>query len=63
MAVAGNGDGAVDQGTDEGPDEAWHGLRPVGHDLEAKGDTVDIGTIVGDDRKGENDEAELAETT
>ena len=63
MAVTRNSYGTVDQGTDEGPDEAWHSLRPMGHDLEAEGDAVDIGAIVGDDRKGENDEAEFAETT
>ena len=61
MAVAGDGDGAVDEGADEGPDEAGHGLGPARHQLQAEGYAVDVRAVVGDDAEGEDDEAELAE--
>ena len=61
MAVAGDGDGAVDEGADEGPDEARHGLRPAAHDLQAEGHAVDVGAVVRDDAQGQHDEAELPE--
>ena len=61
VAVAGDGDGAVDEGADEGPDEARHGLRPAAHDLQAEGHAVDVRAVVGDDAERQDHEAELAE--
>ena len=61
MAVARDGDGAVDDGADEGPDEARDRGRPPAHDLQGEGDAVDVGAIVPDDAEREHDEAELAE--
>ena len=61
MAVAWDGDGAVDHRADEGPDEAWYGLRPAAEQLQAEGHAVDVGAIVRDDAEGQDDEAELAE--
>ena len=61
MAVAWDGDGAVHEGADEGPDEARDGLRPAAEQLQAEGHAVDVGAIVRDDAEGQDDEAELAE--
>ena len=61
MAVAWDGDGAVDEGADKGPDEARHGLRPAAEELQAEGHAVDVGAVVRDDAEGQDDKAELAE--
>lgn len=61
MAVAGDGDRAVHERADEGPDEARHRLRPAGQDLQREGERVDVGAVVGHDAEREDDEAELAE--
>ncbi len=61
MAVSWNGDGAVDERADEGPDETRHGLRPATQQLQTKGQAVDIGAVVRDDAESENDKTELAE--
>lgn len=60
MRVAWDGNGAVDQSADESPDEAGNGLRPTAHDLQAERQTVNIGAVICDDAKGQDDEAELA---
>ena len=61
MAVAGDGDGAVHERADEGPDEAGDGLRPAAEQLQAERDAVDVGAVVRDDAEGQDDEAELSE--
>ena len=61
MAVAWNGNGAVDEGADKGPDEARDGLGPAPQQLQAEGHAVDVGAVVGDDAEGQDDETELAE--
>ena len=61
MAVAWDGDGAVHERADEGPDEARDGLRPAAEQLQAERHAVDVGTVVRDDAEGQDDEAELAE--
>ena len=62
MAVAWNGDGAVYEGADERPDETRYGLRPATQQLQTEGHAVDIGAVVRDDAKRQNDKTELAET-
>ena len=61
MTVARNGNGAVHEGADEGPDEPRDGLRPAPQQLQTKGHAVDVGAIVRDDAEGQNDEAKLPE--
>ena len=61
MAIAWNGNGAVDEGPDEGPDEARYGLGPAPQQLQTEGHAVDVGAIVRDDAEGQDDQAELAE--
>lgn len=63
MTVTGDGDGAVDHGADERPQETRHLLGVVGEDLETEGQTVDVGAVVPDDAEGEDDQTELAEST
>lgn len=62
MRIARDGNGAVDQSADEGPDEAGNGLRPTAHHLQTERQTVDIGAIIGNDAQGQDDEAKLAKT-
>ena len=62
MAVAWDGDGAVDDRADEGPDEARHGCRPGGEQLQAECQAVDVGAVVGDDAEREDDETEFAKS-
>ena len=52
MAVAWDGDGAVDEGADEGPDESGYRLRPATKQLQAEGQAVDVGAIVRYDAEG-----------
>ena len=61
MAVAWDSNSAVDEGTDESPDESRNGLRVVCHELQTESQAIDIGAIVCDDAESENDEAELTE--
>lgn len=61
MRVARDGDGAVDDGGDEGPDEARHELGVVRDGLQREGDGVDVGTVVADDGEGEDHDTERAE--
>ncbi len=62
MAISRDGDGAVDDGTDEGPHEAGDALRDAGEELKGEGDGVDIWAVVGNDGEGEHDKAEFAES-
>ena len=61
MAVARYSNRAINQRTNECPDESRHGLRIVRHELQAECQAVDIRAIVRDDAEGEDDEAELTE--
>ena len=61
MAVPRDGNRAVHERADEGPDEARNRLRPASQDLQREGEGVDVGAIVGHDAEREDDEAELAE--
>lgn len=61
MVVAGDGDRAIDERADEGPDEPRHRLRPAAHDLQTERYAVDIRAVVRDDAQRQHDEAELAE--
>lgn len=61
VAVPRNGNRAVHERADEGPDEARHRLRPAGQQLQREGEGVDVGAVVGHDAEREDDEAELAE--
>ena len=61
MGVPRDGDGAVDDGADESPDEAGDDGRPSAHHLQGEGDAVDVGAVVADNAQSEDDEAELAE--
>ena len=61
MAVARDGDGAVDEGADKGPDESRDRLRPATEQLQTEGQAVDVGAIVRNDAERQDDETELAE--
>jgi len=61
VGVARDGDGAVDERGDKGPDEARDVLGVVGEDLHAEADAVDVGAVVADDGQRDDDQAELAE--
>lgn len=61
MAVARDGNGAVDEGADECPDETRDRLRPATQQLQTEGQAVDVGAIVRDDAESQDDETELAE--
>ena len=60
MAVAWDGNGAVDNRADESPDETGNGLGPRSHELQAECQAVDVWAIVGDDTESEDDKAEFA---
>lgn len=62
VAVARDGDGAVDDGADEGPDEAGHPLGGAREHLQREGHRVDVRAVVGDDGEREDDQAELTES-
>lgn len=49
MRVAWNGDGAVDERADKGPDEAGDILRPTTQDLQAECEGVDVRAVAADD--------------
>lgn len=61
VAVAWDGDGAVDDRGDQGPNEAGHVLSIVRDGLERERDGVDVGAVVADDGEGEHHNAECAE--
>lgn len=61
VAVTWDGDRAVHECTDKGPDESGNTLRLASEELERERDGVDVGAVVGDDGESEDDEAELAE--
>lgn len=61
MRIARNGNGTVDQRPDERPDKAGDGLCPAAHDLQAKGQTVDIWAVVRNNAKRQHNKTELAE--
>lgn len=61
VSVSRDGDGAVNNGPDEGPHEARYALRDTGEELEGERDGIDVWAVVGDDRESENDKAELTE--
>lgn len=63
VRISGNGNGERDTRGEEGPDETGNPLSPAAEHLEGQGDGVDVGAVVGDDGKGEDDKAELAEST
>ena len=63
MAVTWDGDRAVHDCADEGPNEARHALRYASKELERERHAVDVWAVVGDDGEGKNDEAELSEAT
>lgn len=61
VRVAWDSDGDVDAGSDCCPDEARDFGGFAGEDLRSETDGVDVWAVVGDDREGEDDHAELAE--
>lgn len=63
VGVTGDGDSEGDAGGEESPDETGHALRVAAQDLQGQGDGVDVGAVVGDNGQGQDDQAELAETT
>jgi len=63
VRVSWDGDGDVDTGCDSDPDEARDLLGPSSENLEGEGDAVDVWDVVADDGEGEDDEAELAESS
>ncbi len=61
VAVTWDGNGAVDDSANESPHEAGNALRHAGKQLKRERDGVDIRAIVGNNGKGEHDQAELSE--
>ena len=62
MTITWNSNGAVDESSNKSPHEAGNALRDASKKLEGERDRVDVGAIVGDDGKSEDDEAELSES-
>ncbi|KAL9119894.1 MAG: hypothetical protein Q9187_003547, partial [Circinaria calcarea] len=63
LIVSWNGNRAIDKSPYERPDEAWDGLRPAAHDLQAKCQTVNVWTVICNDGECQDHQTELAETT
>ena len=62
MAVAWNGDGAVDDRADKRPDEAGDHLAVGCHDLQTECQAVDVGAVVRNDAQREYHEAKISKT-
>lgn len=60
VAVARDSDGAIDQSTNESPDETWDTLGSTGKELQGQGDGVDVRAVICDDGKPQNDETEFS---
>lgn len=61
VPVARNGNSAVNESSDESPDEARNSLRDLGEELEGERDRVDVGAVVCNNGESEDNEAELTE--
>ena len=62
MAVTGNGNGTIKEGSNKGPHEAGNALGNASKELEGERDGVDVGAVIGDDGQCEDDKAELSES-
>jgi len=63
VRVPRNSNGDISTSTDESPDEAWDNGGPSAKNLHGEGHAVDVWNIVSDDGEGEDNQAELSEST
>jgi len=63
VRIARDGNGAIDDAADQGPQKSRHFLSIVRQDLERKGQRVNVRAVVADNAEGQNDQAEFAKST